>query len=186
MIEITLETSSISKYTSLLFAAQCYTESGCSQSVKDGYCQMLSCPDEYPDCRGTGEEALRQNILAAASHLADKLKYLSAVKDEFSEANFLKLLIFSYNRGEGTVLGTEITRNINGIKTKVHLNGTMDYIDRGFDLRESMIRSCYEFYDWGLYYGCGGLNKADCCKDIGGAAYVDTVLGNYLSFCSKV
>ena len=80
----------------------------------------------------------------------------------------VQLVLFAYNRGEGTILG---------VPGYDHLNSTTDYLRKGESLLNAMLLSCYEAFDAGLYEGCGGRNKESCCTS--SIDYVKGVISEY-------
>jgi hypothetical protein len=154
-------------YTPLLLMTQCFVESsggpeGCLQKISGGMCQV-ECPDEYPNCHDNTDEGKRQNILAAAKLLNNKIGRIFTLQSRYglSDSDMIKLTLFAYNRGEGTILG---------IPNKRDLNSTVDYLKKGRNLNYAMLHSCYEAYDWNVYGSCGG-SKDWCCKTVGGLGY---------------
>ncbi|MBN2368472.1 peptidoglycan DD-metalloendopeptidase family protein [Candidatus Woesearchaeota archaeon] len=168
-------------YTPLLFMTKCYVESsrgpvdGCNQAIVGGMCQVDDCPAEYPDCRlqENTPKAIHDNILAAASILSNKVNSLGSLQSQFGLSNrdMLKLIIYSYNRGEGTVMG--------GIDYGDGPNtGVKGYLHQGKTLDDAMLLACYELYDLNVYGTCGG-SREYCCRDVGGVAYASGVIGEY-------
>jgi len=163
-------------YTPLLLMTQCFVESsggasGCIQELSGGMCQV-ECPDEYPDCHEDSDEGRRQNILAAAKLLNNKIDRIDYLQGRFDISNrdMIKLTLFAYNRGEGTILG---------IPGREYLNSTSDYLRMGEDLEEAMLYSCYEAYDDDVYGSCGGHDKYWCCRDVGGLGYAEGTIYEY-------
>lgn len=159
-------------YTPLLLMTTCYAESKCIQGIYNGqgFCQIVDCPGDYPNCHKNTEEGKRENILAAAKLISNKFNRISHLKNSygFSNRQMVQLVLFAYNRGEGTILG---------VPGYEHLNSTTDYLKRGESLLSAMLLSCYEAYDAGLYKGCGGRNKESCCTS--SIDYVKGLISEY-------
>jgi hypothetical protein len=134
-------------------------------------CQVNNCPSEYPRCHDNSEEGRRQNILAAALLLNNKIERIDHLQDAYSltDRDMLKLTLFAYNRGEGTILG---------IPGREHLNSTVEYLNKGEELEDAMLYSCYEAFEDGVYGSCGG-SSSYCCRTVGGLGYAEGTLYEY-------
>jgi lysophospholipase L1-like esterase len=166
-------------FTPLLFMTECFVESssgenGCDNSIGGGICQVDVCPKEYPKCREDSEAGKRQNVLAAVKELDEAAKRVLIIKEEFSldDRQVIELIIFTYNRGLGTLWGYDYGGSIG------YLKGVRDYLNDGLGVEDSMLTACFNYFDAGKYGTC--LNSAEkCCETVGGLSYVKGTIWEY-------
>ena len=144
-------------------------ESSCihERDNDQGLMQVVSCGNQ-------GGCTVEENIERGTEELAMDFDHVKAGLPDASQAEQIKMMLFGYNRGTGTV------------------DLAIQKMSGGATLEDAMREACYEKYEENAYYSslsgtsCSGYDKESCCNGEGlGARYPEKVLERYESACES-